>query len=320
MLHNHGNMLGRILMSTVGDCTLPLGNTPLLGQYQLSTPEKTMKRKGEEAKNLLQQDTPGEIFEVVNDLMVDDDVEVGREVNFNERLFEYTGDHLEKKGDKKDNDDKKDVEEKDKSEDEQPQVAEEEEVQEYVYPILQMEESKNGNEKVDDAEKDGEEIEFEEEQPQVTEEEDSEQPTVVVYCTGKNNTMVAVEVAKTDIVFFNQEEVVGEAYQASADETTVAFVEEQTLEAEKTEDETSQASTDQKTVVSVEEQTIEFAQTEVVISHQEEDVSEACQVINVYIKALIQYFDTQHRARPDKEGIVLADIFARQYIGCAFNV
>ncbi|KAF6169947.1 hypothetical protein GIB67_034339, partial [Kingdonia uniflora] len=44
------------------------------------------------------------------------------------------------------------------------------------------------------------------------------------------------------------------------------------------------------------------------------------EVIDVYIKALIQYFDTQNRARPDNERIVLADIFACQYIGKAFNV
>ncbi|KAF6138547.1 hypothetical protein GIB67_022581, partial [Kingdonia uniflora] len=75
------------------------------------------------AKNLLQQVVPGEILEVVNNLMVDDDVEVGREVNFNAISSEYGGDLLE--GDKKNNDDKKDVEEKVKFEEEQPQVAEE---------------------------------------------------------------------------------------------------------------------------------------------------------------------------------------------------
>ncbi|KAF6138548.1 hypothetical protein GIB67_022582 [Kingdonia uniflora] len=119
------------------------------------------------------------------------------------------------------------------------------------------------------------------------------------------------------------------------------------------------ASVDQITVVFVEEQTIDVAQTEVVISHQEEDVGEASQsvylwtkeskekveqnkkevfedkdnydgnsqnkldlkqVIDVYIKALIQYLDTQHRARPDKEKIVPADVFAGQYIYRAFNV
>ncbi|KAF6154047.1 hypothetical protein GIB67_018969 [Kingdonia uniflora] len=100
---------------------------------------------------------------------------------------------------------------------------------------MEMEELKNGDEKVDDVEKDGKEKESEEEQPQT--------------------------------------------------------------------------SADQTTAVSVEEQTIEVAQTEVVISHQEEDVGEASQVNNVYIKALIQYFNTQHRAHPDKEKIVLANIF-----------
>ncbi|KAF6170917.1 hypothetical protein GIB67_014734 [Kingdonia uniflora] len=208
--------------------------------------------------------------------------------------------------------------------------------------------------------------------------------------------MVVVEIAKTDIVFFNQEEVVGEAYQASADQTTAIFVEEQTLEVKKTEDIASQ------------EQTIEVARTEVVISHQKKDVGEASQtkeskeelvlmesevdvtlkkwhaltrdeineravkmacemnrlhahldglspeakkdnsstymriceeidclntlhtlypnqwldneVIDLYIQVLIQYFDTQHRARPDNEKILLADIFACQYIGRDFNI
>ncbi|KAF6144040.1 hypothetical protein GIB67_037713, partial [Kingdonia uniflora] len=382
----------------VGDNTLPL-----LGQYQFSTPEKIAKHKREggnekedwkrkkveprtvkeleniqsTAENFLQQVAPGEGLEVVNNLMVDDDVEVGREVNFKAISFEYGGNFLEwKKGDEKDNDENKDVEEKVKSEEEQPQVAEE---------------------------------------------EDSEPPTVV--------TMVVVEVAKTDIAFFNQEEVVGEAYQANADQTTVVSVEEQTLKSVYL-----QASADQTTVISVEEQTIEVTQTEKVISHQEEDVGEASQlvlkeskvdvtlkkrhtlteeeinertfkmacqinqlhahldellprvllesfiqrpisqdeknqvdqvwslrkdelspkakkenmstysriseetvclnalyslypnqwldneVIDVYIKALIQYFDTKHRARPDKKRILLVDIFACQYIGRAFNV
>ncbi|KAF6165307.1 hypothetical protein GIB67_042723 [Kingdonia uniflora] len=200
------------------------------------------------------QVAPEEILEVANDLMVDDDIKVGREVNFNTILSEYGGDLLEyKKGDEKDNDDKKDVKEKVKSR--------EEEVQE-------MEESKNGYEKVDGDEK----------VDDVAEEENSEQPTVVVYYTimkdvqHDNETMVVAGVAKTDIVFFNQKEVVGEAYHASTDQTTTVSVEEQTVEVEKTEDEASQASAGQTIVVSVEEQTVEVAQTEVVISHQEEDV------------------------------------------------
>ncbi|KAF6159455.1 hypothetical protein GIB67_032226, partial [Kingdonia uniflora] len=288
MLHNHGKMLEQISISIVGDNTLPLGDTPLLGQYQFSTPKKIVKCKREggnekedrkmkkaeprkkkilkkglanrvsrktwvefpelqniqsTSKNLLQQVVHGEILEVVNDLMVGDDVEVGSEVNFNAISSEYGGDLLEyilafvrlslsfsfpkllfllkslfilfvvyevKKGDEKYNDDKKDVKEKVKSEEEE---------------VLEIEESKNGDEKVDD----------------VTEEEDSKQPTVVVYYNGKK-----------DVQHDNE---------ASADQTTVISVEEQTLEDEKTKDEASQASVDQTTVVSVEEQTPEDEKT-----------------------------------------------------------
>ncbi|KAF6163586.1 hypothetical protein GIB67_022151 [Kingdonia uniflora] len=117
-----------------------------------------------------------------------------------------------------------------------------------------------GDEKDNDDKKDVEKnVKFEEEQPQVVEEEDSELPTVVVYYNRKkdvqhaNETMVAAEVAKTDVVFFNQEKVVGEAYQASADQTTIVSAEELTLEVEKTEDEASHASTNQTTAISVEE-------------------------------------------------------------------
>ncbi|KAF6143779.1 hypothetical protein GIB67_016700 [Kingdonia uniflora] len=357
ILHNHGKMLERISMSTVGGSTLPLGDTPLLGQYQFSTPENTVKRKRKRGKGEWQKksnankknkkaeeaDVPlkkkvegmkkeafideqldhqvasGEGLEVVYDLMVDNDVEVNLEAissEYGDGLLKW------KKGDEKDNDDKKDAKEN---------------------------------------------VKYEEEQPQVAEEEDSEPPTVVVYYNGKkdvqhaNEIMVVAEVAKIDIIFFNQEEVVDFSFSsfASADQTTAISTEEQTLEIEKTEDEASQASADQRTAVFVKEQTIEVAQTEVVISHQEEDVGEASQsiylrskeskekveqnkeevvegkddvdgnsqnkpdpeqVIDVYIKSLIQYFDTQHRARPERERIVLTNVFASQYIGRAFNV
>ncbi|KAF6150279.1 hypothetical protein GIB67_033978, partial [Kingdonia uniflora] len=65
--------------------------------------------------------------------------------------------------------------------------------------------------------------------------------------------------------------------QASADQTTVVSVEEQTLEVEKTKDEASQASADQTTAVSVEKRTIEVVQTEVIISYQEEDIGKTSQ-------------------------------------------
>ncbi|KAF6162330.1 hypothetical protein GIB67_008459 [Kingdonia uniflora] len=51
MLQNHGKILEQILMYTVRDSTLPLGDTSLLGQYQFSTFEKSTKRKQEEEGN-----------------------------------------------------------------------------------------------------------------------------------------------------------------------------------------------------------------------------------------------------------------------------
>ncbi|KAF6162562.1 hypothetical protein GIB67_003108 [Kingdonia uniflora] len=113
-----------------------------------------------------------------------------------------------KKGDKKDDEDEKNIEEKVKSvEEEQPQVVKEEEVQE-------MEELKNGDEKIDNVEKDGnEKAKSKEEQPQVIEDEDSKLPTIVVYYNRKKYVQHANEVSKTYIIFFNQEKVIGEAYQ-----------------------------------------------------------------------------------------------------------
>ncbi|KAF6138230.1 hypothetical protein GIB67_011070 [Kingdonia uniflora] len=310
------------------------------------------------------QVAPGEILEVENALMVEDNVEVGREVNFNAISSEYGGDLLEKKGKEKDNDDKKDGEEKVKSEEEK------------------MEESKNADEKVDGDEK----------VDDVAEEEDSEQPTVVVYYTEKNDvqldndTMVVAEVAKADIVFFNQEEVVGETYQASADQTTAVSVEEQTLELVLMESEVDVTSKKRHALTEEENNENAFkmacrmnqlhahldelllgvllesfiqrpiskdekSQVDQVWSLRKgESTPEAkkgnrstymmigeeptClnalyalypnkwldnEVIDVYIKALIQFFDTQHCACPDKERIGLADIFACQYIGRAFS-
>ncbi|KAF6152741.1 hypothetical protein GIB67_021401 [Kingdonia uniflora] len=209
MLHNHGKMLEQMSMSTVEDSTLPLGDTPLLGLYQLrklqnanekeieekkkgkgewqkKTNASKKNKKAEEADVPLMKKVKGtkkEAFtdeqfdrvpliqlktlipkipkkglanrvpkkrQVVKDLMVDDDVEVGRKVNFKAISSKYGGDLLEwKKGDEKDEDDTKDVEEKVKSEEEQPQVAEE---------------------------------------------EDSEPPTVVVYYNGKKDVLHANEV------------------------------------------------------------------------------------------------------------------------------
>ncbi|KAF6167510.1 hypothetical protein GIB67_031711 [Kingdonia uniflora] len=256
------------------------------------------------------QVAPGEILDVANAVMVDDDVKVGREVNFNAISSEYGGDLLEwKKGEEKDNDDKKDVEEKVK--------PEEEEVQE-------MEESKNGDEKVDD----------------VTEEEDSEQPTVVVYYIEKidaqpdNETMVVAEVAKTDIVFFNQEEVVGETYQTKESKEEVEQNINELVLIESEVDITSKkrhALTEEENNESTFKMACRMNQLHVHLdellpgvlleSFIQRPISqdEKSQVIDLYIKALIQFVNTQHRACPDRERIVLADIFAFQYIGRAFS-
>ncbi|KAF6144225.1 hypothetical protein GIB67_004898 [Kingdonia uniflora] len=70
-------------------------------------------------KYLLQKVVHVEGLKVVKNLMVDDDIEVRREVNFKAISFEYGGDLLKwKKGDEKYNDDKKDAEEKVKSKEE----------------------------------------------------------------------------------------------------------------------------------------------------------------------------------------------------------
>ncbi|KAF6168128.1 hypothetical protein GIB67_011513 [Kingdonia uniflora] len=119
--------------------------------------------------------------------------------------------------------------------------------------------------------------------------------------------MVAAEVAKIDIVFFNQEEVVGEAYQAGADQTAVVSVEEQTLETKESKEE----------VEHIKEEVFEGKDDDDGNSQNKPDPE---QVIDVYIKSPIQYFDAQHRACPENERIVLADIFACQYIGRVFNV
>ncbi|KAF6165579.1 hypothetical protein GIB67_022750 [Kingdonia uniflora] len=68
------------------------------------------------AKNLLRQVTPREILEVANAFMVDDDVEVEREVNYNAISSEYGGDLLEMEESKNGNEKVDDVAEEEDSE------------------------------------------------------------------------------------------------------------------------------------------------------------------------------------------------------------
>ncbi|KAF6134928.1 hypothetical protein GIB67_002329 [Kingdonia uniflora] len=143
---------------------------------------------------------------------------------------------------------------------------------------------KKGDEKDNDDKKDVmENVKSEEEQPQVAEEEDSKPPTVVVYYNGKKmyNMPMRYLLKKRNhnLKLRIFEEVVGKAYQASAGQTAIVSIKEQTLEVEKTEDEASQASANQTTAVSIEEQTIEVAQADIVIFYQEEDIGEASQLV-----------------------------------------
>ncbi|KAF6146565.1 hypothetical protein GIB67_008851 [Kingdonia uniflora] len=261
----------------VGDSTLPLGDTPLLGQYQFSLLEKTAKRKREEGtkKETFIDEQFDHVPLIQLKILIPKIPKKGlanrvprkKRAEFSELeniqstaknlLQQVTpGEGLEVVIDLMVDDD--------------AEVNLEAISSEYGGDLLKR---KKGDEKDNNDKKDVKEnAKSEEEQPQVVEEEDSEPPT----------TMVVVEVAKIDIVFFNQVEIVGEAYQsiylhASADQKIVVSVEEQTLEVEKTEDEASQASADQTTAVYVNEQTIEVAQTDVVISHQEEDAGKASQ-------------------------------------------
>ncbi|KAF6175930.1 hypothetical protein GIB67_003418 [Kingdonia uniflora] len=156
-------------------------------------------KKAEEADVPLKkkQVAPGEGLEVVKDLMVDDDVEVGREVNFKAISSEYGGDLLEwKKGDKKNND-KKDVEEKVKSEEEQPQIAEEEDSEPPTVVVYN-----NGKKDVQHANE------------------------------ASVNQIIVVSVEEQTL---EVEKIKDEASQASADQITVVSVEEQTIEVAQTE-------------------------------------------------------------------------------------
>ncbi|KAF6134779.1 hypothetical protein GIB67_002180 [Kingdonia uniflora] len=97
------------------------------------------------AKNLLQQVAPGEGLEVANNLMVDDGVEVGGEVNFNAISSEYGGDLLERNGDEKVDDVEKGGEEKE-SEEEQPQSKEsKEEVEQNKEEVVEGKDDNDGN-------------------------------------------------------------------------------------------------------------------------------------------------------------------------------
>ncbi|KAF6135999.1 hypothetical protein GIB67_006891 [Kingdonia uniflora] len=196
------------------------------------------------------------------------------------------------------------------------------------------------DEKDDDDEKDGEEKDkfVEEEQPQVAEEEEVQE------------TMEVAEVTKIEVVFFSQEKDVDEAYQTSVDQTTAVSVEEQSKEElvlMESEVYTTLKKRHKLTDEDITERSTKFAiqmnllhghleklipgvlfesfierpisqdeknQVSHVWSMRKDKLSPEAKVINVYIKALIKYYDSQHRIRPTKEKIVLTNVYSCQII------
>ncbi|KAF6135116.1 hypothetical protein GIB67_040427 [Kingdonia uniflora] len=286
---------------------------------------------------VVRQVAPGEGLEVVKDLMVDDDVEVRREVNLKPISSEYGGNLLEWKkgeigGEEKAEDDK-----------EQPQVANEEEASPDQTTAISAEEQTIEVVKTED--KFGQ--------------ASIEQATVVFI---EEQT---TEVAKTE----------DEASQTKKSKEKVEQSKGEVLEGKDDDDGNSQKKPDPVQVIKemaidqtnlvlmeskvdvtlkkrhalidakINERAFKMAcQIDQLHAHLDELLSglllQSCdetvclnalytlypkkwlenEVIDTHTKALIQYFDTQHRARPDNEKIVLANVFACQYIDRDFNV
>ncbi|KAF6150261.1 hypothetical protein GIB67_017161, partial [Kingdonia uniflora] len=215
------------------------------------------------AKNLLQQVVPGDGLEVVNDLMVDDDVEVGREVNFKAISFEYGGDLLKS------------------SADQITVVSVEEQTLEVEKSEDEASQSKESNEGV-------------EQNKEVVEGRDDDDKN-------SQNKPDPEKVIKEMVIDQTNDEknLVDQVWSIRKDE----------LSPEAKNDNMS-------TYMRIGEENVCLNALYTLYLSQWLDN----EVIDVNINALIQYFDTQHRARPYKERIVLADIFACQYIGRDFNV
>ncbi|KAF6162912.1 hypothetical protein GIB67_021061 [Kingdonia uniflora] len=167
-----------------------------------------------------------------------------------------------------------------------------------------------------------------------------EQITVVSI---EEQTMDVAEVVKTKVVFSYQEKDVDEANQTSVDQTTSLSVEEhseeEVVEGKDDCDGTSQKK-DEKNQIGkiwslrkdefslkakdyntstyrrIGEETVCLNAFYILHPNQWLDN----EVINVYINALIQYFDSQHRVRLAKEMIVLMDVYFSQIIDKAFSI
>ncbi|KAF6167009.1 hypothetical protein GIB67_041264 [Kingdonia uniflora] len=265
----------------------------------------------EEHENLLQQVAPGDGLELVKDLMVDDDVKVGREVNLKAISFEYGGDLPEwKKGEKY-------GEEKAEDDKEQPQVADEEEVQEASTDqttVVSVEEHT-----IEASADQTTTVSVKEQTMEVAKTKDEASQSVNLQI--KKGKEEVVE-GKDDDDGNSQKKLdpVQEIKEMVVDQTNLVLME-------------SEANVTLKkrhTLIDTEnnERAFKMAyQMNQLHAHLDGRIGEeiVClnvlytlypkqwldnEVIDVYIKALIQYFDTQHRARKVKEKIVLADVFS----------
>ncbi|KAF6135863.1 hypothetical protein GIB67_022479 [Kingdonia uniflora] len=223
--------------------------------------------------------------------MVDDVVKV----NLEAISSEYGGGLLKwKKGDEKDNDDKKDVEEIVKSEEEQSQASADQTT------AVSTEEQTLEVEKIDD------------EASQAS----TDQITIVSVEEQTIKFQLVLIKSEVDVTLkkrhaLTEEEINERAFKMDeknqVDQVWSLRKDELSIEAKKD---------NKSTYMSVGEETVCLNALYTLYLKKWLDN----EVIDVYIKALIQYFDTQYRDRPDKEKIVLADVFACQYIGRAFNV
>ncbi|KAF6172086.1 hypothetical protein GIB67_029504 [Kingdonia uniflora] len=199
ILHNHGKMLERISMSTVGDSTLPLGDTPLLGQYQFSTPKKNTKRNREGGNEN------------------EDEIRKKAEPRTLQRDLQQKNQMIEEKKKGKGKWQKKsNANKKNKKAGEAYQVARREGLEVVKYLMVDDDVKVNleaisfkysgglltkGDEKDNDDNINVEEnLKSEEEQPHVAEEKDLEPPTVVVYYDGKKDSKEEVEHNKEEVV------------------------------------------------------------------------------------------------------------------------
>ncbi|KAF6169479.1 hypothetical protein GIB67_004760 [Kingdonia uniflora] len=259
---------------------VPIVSMPVVGSSSSATEIRTI---------VVRQVAPEEGLDVVKDLMVDDDVEVGREVNLKAISSEYGGDLLEMEDSEQETvvvyyDGKKDV----------------------------VEEANEANTYQTTA------VSFEEQTMEVAKTEDEASQTK----KGKDE----VKQSKEEVAEGKDDDD-GNS-QKKPDPVQLVLMESEVNVTLKKSHTLSNKDNNEKAFKMACQMNLLYAHLDELLpgvlleSFIQRPISqdEKNQVIDVYIKALIQYFGTQHRVRSDKEKIVLTDVYSCQYIGRAFNV